>query len=193
MAAAGSSSFKNTGCLPSTPNNYGVTISPHIYHLTTGRLRAILPFGKGGKGQYPMLVSAPLFFRHFGYPSVTSGHDRSACCDPLSTRTQDTLTRSRHNFEAPIRCASISSGLLRGTFGRHQLHCSAFLLYKVLRFLQAGHCIPPRLIRVNRQLRIKSYLAAKGGVLIRGLNLVAWPAGSERRNHPLYHVVIQSN
>jgi hypothetical protein len=134
-------------------------------------------------------------------PTRTCSYPSLDARDPLSDRDnfssaeiRGALAPSLVNSEASSRRTSTSTSSICGVAGRdHQLHRSTFLFYKVLRFLQAGHCIPPRLIRINRQLRIMSYLAVKGGVLIRGLNLVAWPAGSERRNHPLHHVVIQPN
>ena len=68
-----------------------------------------------------------------------------------------------------------------------------WLTEKVLRFLQAGINNPPRLFRINRNLPFGSFLAVKGEVLIHGPNLVAWPVGSERRNHHLQQVIIQTN
>jgi hypothetical protein len=59
-------------------------------------------------------------------------------------------------------------------------------IYKVLRFLQAGHFIPSRLFRINRDLPSGISLAVKGGALIHRPYLVAWPVGSERRNHRPY-------
>ena len=69
----------------------------------------------------------------------------------------------------------------------------AFSNLKVLRFFQAGHCNPPRLIRINRNLPVGSILAVKGDVLIHGPNVVAWPMGSEGRNQHPHQVNIQSN
>lgn len=67
------------------------------------------------------------------------------------------------------------------------------LKYKVLRFLQAGHCYSPSLERINRDIRVRTSLVVKGDALIHGLCLVAWPVGSERRIHRLVHVSIQTN
>jgi hypothetical protein len=61
---------------------------------------------------------------------------------------------------------------------------------KVLRFWQAGRSTPPRLLRINRGLSNESTLAVKGEALNHGLHLVAWPVGSERRNHHLHQAVI---
>jgi hypothetical protein len=68
-----------------------------------------------------------------------------------------------------------------------------FSIYKVLRFSQAGHFIPSRLFRINRDLPNRSSLAVNGEVLIHGPNLVAQSVGSEWRNHHLYQITIQTN
>jgi hypothetical protein len=68
-----------------------------------------------------------------------------------------------------------------------------FLIYKVLRFSQAGHFNPSRLFRINRDFRFWNSLVVKGGALIHRSYLVAWPVGSEWRNHHPYQVIIQAN
>jgi hypothetical protein len=63
-------------------------------------------------------------------------------------------------------------------------------IHKVLRFWQAGRSTPSRLLRINRGLSNESTLAVKGEALNHRLHLVAWPVGSERRNHHLHQAVI---
>lgn len=71
-----------------------------------------------------------------------------------------------------------------------QVIAQSDVFYQVLRFFQAGQNNPPRLIRINRGLPIGSTLAVKGEALNHRLHLVAWPVGSERRNHHLHQAVI---
>lgn len=61
-----------------------------------------------------------------------------------------------------------------------------FVQYKVLRFWQVGQSNPPHLVRIKQGTDFLSSLAVKGDALIHWLNLVAWPVGSERRNHRLF-------
>jgi hypothetical protein len=70
------------------------------------------------------------------------------------------------------------------------LSFQAVHFFKVLRFWQAGRSTPPRLLRINRGLPSGSTLAVKGEALNHRLHLVAWPVGSERRNHHLHQAVI---
>jgi hypothetical protein len=61
-----------------------------------------------------------------------------------------------------------------------------FVQYKVLRFWQVGLSNPPHLVRIKQGIDFMNSLAVKGDALIHGPNLVAWPMGSERRNHRLF-------
>jgi hypothetical protein len=70
------------------------------------------------------------------------------------------------------------------------LSTQAVHFLKVLRFWQAGRSTPPRLLRINRGLLNGSTLAVQGEALNHRLHLVAWPVGSERRNHHLHQAVI---
>ena len=75
-----------------------------------------------------------------------------------------------------------------------QLHSGRTkLIPKMLRFWQAGHSHPTRLLRINRALSSGIPLVVKGEASIYGPNLVAWPVGSEWRNRHLQRAVIQSN
>jgi hypothetical protein len=101
------------------------------------------------------------------------------------------------NFSDPPTCAEIAPQFGDSPNPTDQIVGRvAFLLFhavpvlKVLRFFQAGHCNPPRLIRISRNLPVGSVLAVKGDVLIHGPNVVAWPMGSERRNHHRHQVFI---
>lgn len=67
------------------------------------------------------------------------------------------------------------------------------LLCKVLRHPSVSQHESLRPSRINGQCYLISCPAVKGDVLILEPNLVAWLAGSEWRNHPLHHVVIQSH
>jgi hypothetical protein len=64
-------------------------------------------------------------------------------------------------------------------------------IYRVLRFLQAGHFNPSRLFRINGKFHFWDSPAANGDVLIHGPHLVAQSVGSEWRNHHLLQINIQ--
>jgi hypothetical protein len=69
----------------------------------------------------------------------------------------------------------------------------SFSIYKVLRFLKAGHFYPSRLFRINGDFHFWNSSAVNGDVLIHGPHLVAQSVGSEWRNHHLLQITIQTN
>ena len=61
-------------------------------------------------------------------------------------------------------------------------HCDQKIVFhKVLRFCKAGHRRPPRLTRINGDLRHGGYRAVEGDALIHGPYLAAGPVGSDWR------------
>ena len=96
--------------------------------------------------------------------------------------------------EVPLARTSSSKSSRRDVVGpSSQFDSENFLQYKVLRFWQVGQYSPPHLVRIKREARFGGSLAANGDALIHGPNLVAWPVGSEWRNHRLHRAVIQTN
>lgn len=74
----------------------------------------------------------------------------------------------------------------------HQFTSQFFQKHKMLRILQAGRSNPPHLTRINEHSSL-SASAVQGDVLIHRPNLVAGLVVSERRNHHLHQVIIQTN
>ncbi len=116
---------------------------------------------------------------------------------PKRVPSKDTPRGSFRDFDGPevaLARTSSSKSSRRGVVGpSSQFDSENFLQYKVLRFWQVGQYSPPHLVRIKREARFGGSLAANGDALIHGPNLVAWPVGSEWRNHRLHRAVIQTN
>jgi hypothetical protein len=116
---------------------------------------------------------------------------------PKRVLSQKTLRGSFCDFnspEVPLARTSSSKSSRLGVVGLSpQFDSENLLQYKVLRFWQVGQYSPPHLVRIKREARFGGSLAANGDALIHGPNLVAWPVGSEWRNHRLHRAVIQTN
>ena len=116
---------------------------------------------------------------------------------PNRVPSKDTPRGSFRDFDGPevaLARTSSSKSSRRDVVGpSSQFDSENFLQYKVLRFWQVGQYSPPHLVRIKREARFGGSLAANGDALIHGPNLVAWPVGSEWRNHRLHRAVIQTN